>query len=43
MTGELDVVSPTTVPSAASRQIHLLSAAPTAGLGADGDIAIVVT
>jgi hypothetical protein len=41
-TGEVDVVSATAVPSVSARQIHFLTTAPTAGLGADGDIAIVI-
>lgn len=40
-TGEVDVVSPTAVPSVGARQIHFSTTAPTAGDGANGDVWIV--
>lgn len=40
-TGEVDLVSPTAVPSAGGRQIYFSTAAPTAGDGADGDMWVV--
>lgn len=40
-TGEVDLVSPTAVPSAGGRQIWFSTDAPTAGDGADGDMWVV--
>jgi hypothetical protein len=44
MTGVLNLLSPSgTLPTSGGRQVHFLTSAPSAGFGADGDIAIVIT